>query len=435
MKIEDIQKKKNIAILWFWKEGKTSLKFLQSLWCSNISILDKKPINDIESSVQCFFWENYLRDIERYDLIIKSVWISPYTTSELQRFTGEITTATEIFFSNYGGKVIGITGTKGKSTTSSLCYHVLQSLWHKVALLWNIWTPALDHIGKKYDYVIYELSSYMLEDFSPELEIWVLINIFVDHLDWYNGDFEKYKSAKIRILENAKKRIINHRLCQEFDHESFSWALHYNERDRDINFHEGSFYIGDHAIFTHEWIHLEWEHNMENITCVLSILRTLWIDVHDIKKILTNFCALPHRLQDLWSYNNIRFIDDAISTTPESTIEAIRTYKDSIWTIFLWGSDRWYSFDSLIASLEKYTIRNIVLFPDSGNKIAKLLDTSYNFIETDSMRTAVEFAFSHTQAWEICLLSTASPSYSLWENFEAQWKDFKSEIEAFVKTM
>jgi UDP-N-acetylmuramoylalanine--D-glutamate ligase len=74
---------------------------------------------------------------------------------------------------------------------------------------------------------------------------------------------------------------------------------------------------------------------MENITCVLTILHEIGIDIHDVKKILTNFCALPHRLEDVGTYHDIRFINDAISTTPESTIEAIKTYKESIGTIFL----------------------------------------------------------------------------------------------------
>ena len=431
MKIEHIKRAKNIAIIWFWKEGKATFNFLKKIGCENVSVLDRSEISDDISDhfSSCITWSMYLDDLESFDLIIKSVGISPYQNKQLQNIKAKTTTATEIFFSNYTWKIIGITGTKGKSTTSSLCHHVLQSLWYKTALLWNIWNPALDVLDESYEYVIYELSSYMLEKMQPDLEVWVLINIFPDHLDWYDGNFELYKEAKQNILSNAKIKIINHNLKNKIPEEFFNDSIHYNQRDKDINFHEWSYYIWDHAIFTHEGIHLEWEHNMENITCVLSILRALKIEISDIKNILTNFCALPHRLQDVWIYNWIRFINDSISTTPESTIEAIKTYKDSISTLFLWWTDRWYSFTELIASVKKYNIKNIVLFPESSEKIKNLLNQdSYNILETTSMSDAVEFAYNNTETNKICLLSTASPSYSIWKNFEEQWNEFQKFV-------
>lgn len=428
MEIKKLSNKK-IAVLWFWKEWRATLRFLENNNFTDITILDKNL--DLESytgSALVITWEIYLENLDNFDIIIKSVWISPYQHKKLQNFTWKLTTATEIFFSNYKGKVIGISWTKGKSTTSSLCNHVLSGLGFKTVLIWNIGTPALDYIGEDFDFVVYELSSYMLENFRPPLYVWVLINIFVDHLDWYDWSFEKYKVAKENILKNAKKKIINYSLASKIHNTE---VIYYNERDKDINFHEGSYYMGESPIFNHHGIHLEWEHNMENITCVLTILHEIGIDIHDVKKILTNFCALPHRLEDVGIYNDIRFINDAISTTPESTIEAIKTYKENIGTIFLWGTDRWYDFDELVNYLKKYNIKNIVLFPESSEKIKKNLDTSFNFMETSSMQDAVSFAFKNTKPWEISLLSTASPSYSLWKNFEHQWKEFKDFIKNY----
>lgn len=437
MEIAKICKAKHIWIVWFWKEWEATLDFLIKIWCTNIDILDKKQVYATHPSVNAIIsWDQYLANLDVYDLVVKSVGISPYLNPELQSFSWTVLTATEIFFSNYSGKIIWITGTKGKSTTSSLCHHVLSGLWYDTALIGNIWTPSLSVLWEEHDYIVYELSSYMLERFHPNLEIWVLINIFHDHLDWYNWDFDLYMKAKFNVLKNAKKKIINHELSLQYEELSEPGFIHYNERDKDINFHEGSYYIWDHAIFTHEGIHLEWEHNMENITCVLSILHTLWIDIHDTKKILTNFCALPHRLQDIGTHHWIRFINDAISTTPESTIEAIKTYKNNIWTIFLWGSDRGYVFEKLITSLEKYEIENIVLFPDSWEKIKKLLsEKDYNILETKSMKEAVTFAFTYTEKGKICLLSTASPSFSLWEKFEAQWNDFRKSVEDYASSI
>lgn len=428
MKIKELSNKK-IAILWFWKEWRATLRFLENNDLTDITILDKDLDLEIcTGDALVITWEIYLKHLDSFDVIIKSVWISPYQHKELQSFTWILTTATEIFFSNYNGKVIGISGTKGKSTTSSLCHHVLSWLGFKTALIWNIGNPALNYIGEDFDFVVYELSSYMLENFSPPLYVWVLINIFVDHLDWYDWSFEQYKSAKENILKNAKKKIINYSLASKILSPDI---VYYNKRDTDINFHEGSYYLWESPIFNHHGIHLEWEHNMENITCVLTILHEIGIDIHDVKKILTNFCALPHRLEDVWIYNNIRFINDAISTTPESTIEAIKTYKQNIWTIFLWGTDRWYNFSELVKYLEKYNIKDIILFPESSEKIKKLLNKSFNILETTSMKQGVSFAFKNTEPWKISLLSTASPSYSLWKNFEHQWDEFKKFIKNY----
>jgi len=428
MKIKELSNKK-IAILWFGKEGRSTLRFLKNNNFLDVTILDQNLDLDSDTGdILAISWELYLENLNEFDVIIKSVWISPYQHQELQNFKWKLTTATEIFFSNYNWKVIGISWTKGKSTTSSLCHHVLSGLGFKTALIWNIWTPALDYIGENYDFVVYELSSYMLENFSPSLYVWVLINIFVDHLDWYNWSFERYKTSKENIFKNAKKKIINYSLASKIHDPDI---IYYNKRDRDINFHEGSYYMWESPIFNHHWIHLEWEHNMENITCVLTILHEIWIDIHDVKKILTNFCALPHRLEDVGIYNDIRFINDAISTTPESTIEAIKTYKEQVWTIFLWGTDRWYDFWELVKYLEKYNIKNIVLFPESSEKIKKHLNNSFNITETTLMREGVNFAFKNTKPGEISLLSTASPSYSLWKNFEQQWEEFKKFIKEY----
>jgi len=125
-----------------------------------------------------------------------------------------------------------------------------------------------------------------------------------------------------------------------------------------------------------------------------------------------------------WKYDGIIFIDDAISTTPESTIEAIKTFNYDIDTIFLWWTDRWYEFYELIKELNKYNIKNIVLFPDSSQKILKLLGGSFNYIETKSMEEAIKWAKKYTKKWKIVLLSTASPSYSIWKNFEEKWDLF-----------
>ena len=151
-------------------------------------------------------------------------------------------------------------------------------------------------------------------------------------------------------------------------------------------------------------------------------------DISDeiINNTVQNFQPLPHRLQFVGKFKNILFYDDAISTTPESTICAINSFP-VIGTIFLGGLDRGYDFNELSKIIIDKKIPNIVLFPDSGQKIFELLKNieGINFFKTKNMEQAVDFAYKNTPTNTVCLLSTASPSYSLWKNFEEKGNEFQ----------
>ncbi len=420
-------KNKSIAILWFGREGRSTLDFLLELWInhSNIRILDENDININYKDIEVISWKNYLDRLDIYDIIIKSPWISLYN-DKIYKFREKITSQTEIFFSNYFWRVIWITWTKWKSTTSTLTNEALKMYWYKSILVWNVWKPVFDEINilsqEEYDYVVYELSSYMLEWFSPECFIWVLLNIYPDHLDWHYN-FMNYKTAKLNILNNSINHIVNNKLSLDVDKESTFWEWWY------YSYKWHNFYINDKKIIKDSKIKLKWDHNKSNITAVIWILYTVWIrDLSKFEVLLSNFKWLSHRIENIWTYSWITFIDDAISTTPESTIEAIKTFWEKIWTIFLWWTDRWYKFSQLVKYLEKYKIKNVVLFPESWTKIKDLLNNKHKILETDSMQKAVQFAYTNTQESKICLLSCASPSYFLWKNFEKKWDEFKREV-------
>lgn len=430
MKINLIHK--NIAILGYWKEWASTLRFLQKNWILdyNITIFDKKLDLKIENfSWKIISWENYLDTLWEYDYIFKSPWISPYINN-LKKYSKKILTQASIFFDYYKWKIISITQTKGKSTTTTLVYELLKNAWYDVKIVGNIWNPVLDEIDifhDNYDFVVYELSSYMLEELENHHSfISIIWNIFEDHLDWHNW-FKNYKNAKLNILNNCdnllvwsilEKDILNE-LSQK-DYKTFWKKWHYY-------FENSNFFVWWKLYAENISPKIPWEHNMMNFSGVMWVSDILNISPNIFKKTIEEFSGLPHRMQNIWTFAWITFIDDAISTTPESTIEAIKTYKDNIWTIFLGWTDRWYNFENLVLELEKYNIKNLVLFPESSIKIKKLLDNTYNFIETTSMKEAVEFAFKNTWKWKICLLSTASPSYSIWKNFEEKWDLFKKE--------
>lgn len=453
MKLNELKnyKNKNVAILGFWKEGKSTLNFLMKLEFDNITIVDKNKEIIKQDKINYIIWDKYLEDLDKFDLIFTSPWFSPYS-KEISPYREKLISQAQIFFDNYKGKVIWITWTKGKSTISTITYKLLKEIWYKTKLVWNIWNPVLDEVNilwdEKYDFIVYELSSYMLELIQPILFIWVLNNIFNCHLNRHNW-IENYSKAKFNILKNSEYKLLNYEL-KENTYIKWEKNLIYFWNNWKYKYENWLFYIGEQKVFTDNKIALQWEHNRYNISAIIWIIdiidnKNSSHNIKILKKILINFTWLSHRLEDIWIYNWITFIDDANSWTPESTIAAIETFKEKIWTIFLWGQDWDFKYDKLIKILEQYNIKNIVLFPETWEKIFwDLLKYNYDtefilpwkyspkVLKTKSMKNAVEFAFKNTEKWKICILSCAAASYSLWKWFEEKWELFKEEIKKYI---
>ncbi|PIX62033.1 hypothetical protein CO057_02720 [Candidatus Uhrbacteria bacterium CG_4_9_14_0_2_um_filter_41_50] len=378
---------KNVCILGYGKEGKVTEKYIKKNHPNlKVGILDQS------------LDKNYLEKQTNYDLAIKTPGI-PKTKVKIPYVT-----ATNIFFSQNKNLIIGVTGSKGKSTTASLIYEILKTSGKKVRLIGNIGNPMLEVLLKKVDpdeIFVIELSSYMLEDIEYSPNIAVLLNLFPEHMD-YHGGIENYYEAKKNIFKFQKS--------------------------------------GDSAVqppFTEKTplknseVPLLGAHNLKNIQAAIKVARLLKVSDSAISKAIKNFKPLPHRLEFVGIFKGIKFYDDAISTTPESTIMAIKTLKD-IGTIFLGGEDRGYDFRELEKILKLHRIQNIVLFPESGERILKSR-RGLNVFETRSMNDAVKFAFQNTSKGQICLLSTASPSYSIWKNFEEKGDLFQHLAREYSK--
>lgn len=464
MHLDQLNKLNNIAILGFWKEGKSTLTFLLKLWISkeNITILDKNSIVSDISWVNIVSWDKYLDNLMNFEVIFKSPGISPYH-EKIKPYRDKLTSQTEIFFNNYNGKTIWITGTKGKSTISTLIYKTLLEATYNVKLVGNIWKPVFDEIdlldtNLNYNYIIYELSSYMLETFQPKCNIALISNIYTCHLDWHNNDFWAYENAKLNILTNSENNLISDDIIN-YRHNVGNCNIYWLEWKYQYSNNGNDFYKENKKIITIENILLLWEHNKKNISWVIWILdiitqkynhNSAWIFsklLNSLWTVLKSFSWLPHRLETIWEYKWITFIDDWISTTPESTIEAINTFWEQVNTIFLWWWDYGFTDDSyelLKNKLVEHNIKNIVLFPDTWldifnitrwNKkswdkfITKYNDFSFNILYSDNMKNAVEFAYKNTGEDNICLMSCAAPSYSLWTWYEEKWREFKKYIQ------
>jgi len=377
----------NICILGYGKEGKVTEAYLKKFHPKlDIGILDQA--HD----------KNYLKGQGEFDLAVKTPGISK------DKVTIPYVTATNLFFSKISNLTIGVTGSKGKSTTASLIYQMLKADNQKVRLLGNIGNPMLKVLNGKInpkEIFVIELSSYMLDDIEHSPNIAVLLNLFPEHMD-YHGGVDAYYASKNRIFK-----------YQKFGDVSIKFP--FNEKipvkDSEVSL------IG--------------AHNKKNIKAAISVARLLGISTASISNAIKGFKPLSHRLEVIGEFNQIRFIDDAISTTPESTIEAMKSIKN-IKTIFLGGEDRGYDFKELEKQIRKAKIENIVLFPETGRRMLSSAK-GLNVLKTKSMSEAVKFAYRFTPKGSVCLLSTASPSYSIWKDFEEKGDLFQKFVKKYAK--
>ncbi len=390
---------KSVGIVGYGREGQAMHAFMKTQYPKlEVGILDQQQD------------PKYLQQQTAYDVLIKSPGVPKEKLKRLY------TTSTDVFFSNVTNDVIGITGTKGKSTTSSLIYEFLKRAGKRVVLAGNIGDPLVNHVKRaasKDTIFVVELSSYLLDDLRYSPTVAVVTNLMADHMD-YHGGLEQYWQAK--------RSIIAHQSCNNFfvfngkDVQLKKWAKESVSHEIDFQ----SVLVPEVAS------ELLGKQNESNIRAAVAVARLYNVSDSVIKKVLKKFRPLPHRLEKIGTFRGITFYDDAISTTPESTLAALDALK-KVETIFLGGKDRGYDFTVLRKMLKKYGVKNVVLFPNSGSKILSQTK-EFKVLKTRSMQKAVAFAYKYTSSGEICLLSTASPSFGVWKDYEEKGEQFVKYI-------
>jgi len=435
MKLKNLKNKK-ILILGLGVEGMDNLKFLTKTFPNQIIALgDRLKFDDLNpkakriikkiKKLRLHLGESYLGFLKYYDVIIKSPGISPATLKPFLTKKQIITSQTEIFFNNCPGKIIGITGTKGKSTTTFLIYTILKENGIKAYLGGNIGKPVLSFLefSRPNNVYVCELSSHQLLNLKKSPHIAVFLNIYKEHLDYYDG-FEQYLSAKTNILRYQKK----------------SDYLIFNSKSKLVNkeakkSRAKKIPIDSVKIKKIETL-LEGDFNVFNIKAAIVVARLFDIQDKDILKSIKKFKPLEHRLEYIGIYKGVKFYNDALSTVPEATIAALDALGNNVETIFLGGLDRGIDFKGLAKRILKSKIKTLILFPDTGSDIFKeiiALDSKkkYKAIVVLNMKDGVELAFKNTKKGKICLLSTASPSFSLFKDYKEKGNLFKKYVKLY----
>lgn len=431
MKLDNFKNKK-VLILGFGREGKDTLGFLRKLFPKKvIGIADQKYKiqNTRYKKIKWHLGKNYLKALENYDVVIKSPGIPAHLPEIEKAFRrGKITSQTQIFLENCSGKIIGVTGTKGKGTTVSLIYKILKEGGLKTYLVGNIEKPALGFLvsAKKEDIYVYEMSCHQLYKISKSPQLAVILNISPAHLDYYKN-LKEYIQAKanITLYQNKKDYLIFN------PRDKIVRKIAAKSKAKKIRIPVNYEFIG------HIRMPLIGKFNLENIMAAITVARLFKIPNKKIIKAIEKFKPLPHRLENVGVFKGIKFYDDSAGTTPESTRQAIMTLGKNVQTIILGGYEGNVNYNDLAKEIIKYKIENLIFFPPSGremwrtiSKLSRNLSPSKkpNCFFVDNMKDAVKLAYRYTQEEKICLLSPACPSFGIFQNYKERGELFKKYV-------
>ncbi len=447
---------KSVLIVGYGREGRSVHAWLAKYYPAlRVGIADRNVETELVSGEKykgatVYNGEGYLFHLDEYDTIIRSPGISPYTP-EIQKFLqhgGYMTSATNVFFSRVKGVTIGITGTKGKSTTSSLIKQILSAMYRDVRLVGNIGVPMLDSLELATEETVFvlELSSHQLFDCRYGPHIAVMLGIVSEHLDYY-PNLASYANAKVNITSHQARGdylVYNprHTFVRELISSTRAQKIIYGDEASDTL----STFLKD------GWISVRTGAdvapvlmmsdvpllgNQENVLAAVTVSRLMNIPIPTIARAITPFQPLPHRLEFVGEFHNVRFYNDSLATIPQATIHALEALGSDVATLLVGGLDRHIDYAELGAYLRSHPVATLILFPDTGEKIWMSIGVVTKRAQkahilkrftASSMEDAVKLAYLHTPRGKICLLSPASASFNTFRDYADRGDQFKEWV-------
>ncbi|GIJ23793.1 UDP-N-acetylmuramoyl-L-alanine--D-glutamate ligase [Micromonospora lutea] len=354
---------------------------------------------------------------------------------ELRRQGVTVTQGTSLWMADHGERTIGVTGSKGKSTTSSLISHLLAAVDRPNVFGGNIGVPTLDLPDAEL-YVL-ELSSYQCSDLTDSPRVAVVTALFPEHLDAHGGEREYYRD-KLNLLAYGPRTVVvngtDPRLAFELGDRA---AVRAGTADS-VNVAAGPdgtpwFHRVDQPLFPRSVLPLVGRHNEGNLCVALAVLDALGIDLVDRKDTLAvavaEFQGLAHRLTEIVDPSGLTFVDDTLATSPYAAIHAIDAYDGRPLTVIVGGNDRGVDYTPLREHLAEREL-TVIGIPDSGARIVEALDglPKVRTELVDDLAAAVQLARQVTPAGGVVLLSPAAPSYGRFRNFEHRSEVFAEAI-------
>jgi UDP-N-acetylmuramoylalanine--D-glutamate ligase len=371
------------------------------------------------------------------DVVVRSPGVSIHRSELAQLRAGgtPVTTATSLWLAERSGdRVIGVTGTKGKSTTSALIHALLGAAGVDARLAGNIGTPALDLLDEPGEAAVVELSSYQTADLAWGPQVAAVTNLHAEHLDWH-GSHERYRAEKLRLLDlpGVRRCVLNarderlHALTPGAPVDWFGRADGYDASGAGDLLYEGR------VLLPADELPLRGPHNALNLAAALTAVRAFGVDPPALPTALEGFAALPHRLEVVHEQDGVTWVDDSISTTPESTIAALASFPGREIVLIAGGQERGQELAPLLAALlardaavPGSTV--LIAIPSTGPRLLAAAVAAglqrQHALAAEDLPEAVARARALAAPGAVVLLSPAAPSFDHFRDFEQRGERF-----------
>ncbi len=425
-----------ILVLGMGREGLSTAKLLLEQGIgARIAVADQKPLDSLAPETQELmqkyeisgYWgESWLDELSAFDVIFRSPGVSPFNPDFQSRLTHQqtVTSQTNEFLALFGSQTIGITGTKGKSTTSSLIYTALKLIHPDTILLGNIGKPAFESIAQitPDTKIVYELSSHQLLDVVVSPHQAVILNLYREHFDYYPS-FDVYAGAKVNIVAFQKAHDIAYladdaRVLSYFSGEGSGTKVLFGGETRALSA-EAKTWLTNHPGINELSVH-----------ALLSIAQSENIPEAQLFESLADFIGLPHRFEQIGIFAGRECINDSLATIPEATIAAITACGEKSGCLLVGGFNRGQTFETLVPHIADSNFHTIIGMPETGWALLESLGhmSQKNTIKVNNLAEAVQQAFSATKPGEVILLSPAAASFNAFADYAQRGDAFKTLV-------
>jgi UDP-N-acetylmuramoylalanine--D-glutamate ligase len=438
---------RNVLVVGFERTGEALCRFLLDRG-ARVRVTEKKPAEALGERMRDYAGRGVVFESGGHqaasflgaDLIVPSPGVPPIPELAAARAKGvPVISEIELAYLFLRGRIVGITGSNGKSTTATLVHEILKGAGLRSRLAGNIGTPLISFVDRSRDDDIYvaEISSFQLEyaeRFTPAVA--VLLNVSENHLDWH-GTFDSYFAAKkklvlrqgpegVAVLNRDDPRI---------------WGLRPEARSRVYGFSRkrrparGAF-IDDGWIVVKDGpperilpaaaVRLPGAHNLENVLAASLIGRLLGAPAASMRRTIGAFRGLEHRLEDVLAARGVRFVNDSKATTVDATLKALASFDRPV-VLILGGRGKGGDFSPLRAAVRK-RVRAVVLVGEAAGKIEAALGGAVPVVRASTYREVVRSAFAAAARGDVVLLAPACTSWDMFANFEERGRTFKTEV-------
>lgn len=431
----------NIAIIGYDREGKISYDYFKKQG-HTITILDAKEDKQVPEGVDAVLGPKYLETASEYDLVIRTAGLPLDKLFSAGVSPSKLWSGTNEFFKACPTKnIIGVTGTKGKGTTTSLIAAMLKKSGYRVHVGGNIGRPALDLLNDVItpnDWVVLELSSYQLSDIQSSPHIGVCLLIVPEHLDWH-GDFANYTAAKANMFAYQSTDDIAIYYANSKD--SRAIAARSNGTVMPYYSPPGAYIVDDYVVIDNTQIcsvadiGLLGEHNWQNVCAAVTAVWQVTKNVRLMQAAIKEFKGLEHRIEYVGEKNGVRYYNDSFATGLHATVAAINAIPEQK-IVVIGGYDRMLNLDNFGGFIKNKAknVKHVVLIGASKERVAQLFDKigvpNYSISQATTMHHIVTDAQAKATSGDAIVFSPGFASFDMFNNFEERGQLFKKEVQS-----